>query len=106
MLVVVTSEVFRDYYLGKEWEIRHLGARYNPKQILGGRDVEIRKGYSGERLERMLTGELVMGSLERIFRHIPLEKAEPRAKSMAEAVRENKAMISGGAPYIAFRVVD
>ncbi len=106
LFVPVTSEVFEDYKVrGKEWEIRHHYGRYQKKQVICGRKAEIRKGYSGPNIKKIITGEYYVGSLEDIFSRIPLKKAEPTAKTIEAAIMSNRLLIVNGPPYIAFRLV-
>jgi hypothetical protein len=105
LYVVVTSQVFEDYKNGKEWEIRRLRERFVPIAMVRGRDATIRKGYSGPMLQRKLTGEYIVGTLEHIFGMVPVKTTEPRAKSIDDAIRQNKEIMPAAKEYLAFRMV-
>ncbi len=90
---------------GKSWEVRALARQYTPKNLVEGREIELRKGYSGESLWGKIGGHKI-GSLEDIFAGIPLEEVEPRAASIGEAIAENRALLGEQEAYIAFQVLD
>lgn len=92
-------------YRGKSWEVRALARQYTPKNLVEGREIELRKGYSGESLWGTI-GEHRTGSLEDIFAGIPLEKSEPRAASVDEAIAENTSLLGEHEAYIAFEILD
>lgn len=89
---------------GKSWEVRALARQYTPKNLVEGREIELRRGYSGESLWGII-GEHRTGSLEDIFAEIPLEEIEPQAASIEEAIAENKALLGEREEYIAFGVL-
>lgn len=91
-------------YRGKSWEVRALARQYTPKNLIEGREIELRKGYSGESLWGVI-GEHRTGSLEDIFAEIPLEEIEPQAASVVGAIAENRALLGEQGAYIAFEVL-
>ncbi len=95
-------EDFKDY--GKRYEIRAYRRQYNPEQLVDGRIIELRKGYSGESLWGTI-GDYVVGTLEELFTSLPLNDVEPRAKSIDDAVEENKELLGEHDFYIAFEII-
>ncbi len=91
-------------YRGKSWEVRALALQYTPKNLVEGREIELRKGYSGESLWGII-GEHRTGSLEDIFAGIPLKDIEPQAASIDEAIAENRALLGEQEAYIAFEIL-
>ncbi len=92
-------------YRGKSWEVRALARQYTPKHLIEGREIELRKGYSGESLWGTIGGHRI-GSLEDIFAGISLEAIEPQAASVDGAIAENIGLLGKQEAYIAFEVLD
>ena len=91
-------------YRGKSWEIRALARQYAPKHLVKGREIELRKGYSGESLWGTIGGHRI-GSLEEIFADVSLELIEPQAASVNGAIAENIELLGEHEAYIAFEVL-
>lgn len=100
------TEPYEDFkYRGKSWEVRALARQYTPKNLVEGREIELRKGYSGESLWGIIGGHRT-GSLEDIFAGIPLPDIEPQAASVDDAIAENLSLLGEHKAYIAFEVLD
>ena len=84
--------------------MRRAERQWNPRQLRRGRKVTLSCGYSGPRLYGEI-GKIVFGSLQKIFRLIPFQEIEPRAKNKKEAVRENSKTLGRAKEYVAFEVI-
>jgi len=105
LFVPLTTAAYEDFCdQGKRWEVRALGRQYTPSQLVSGRAVELRKGYSGESLWGVI-GQVRVGALEDVLASLPLKEVEPRAASLEEAIAENRAMLGRKERYIAFEVL-
>lgn len=103
LFVPLTKESFNDFLRGKEYEIRAMRRQWTKKNVRTGRRVTLSLGYSGDRINGII-GKVFTGSLKSIFRRILLKKAEPRARSRAEAVEMNKKILGAAIKYIAFEI--
>ena len=104
IFIPLTKESFGDFLRRKTWELRRAEKQWNEKQIFFGRKATLSCGYSGRRL-RGIVGQVIFGSLESIFRQVPLCKIEPRAKSKKEAISMNIDMLGTAEKYIAFEII-
>jgi len=105
LFVPLNTDPFEDFkYRGKRYELRWYGRQFIEKNLIPGRLVELRKGYSGERLHGTI-GTCVIGSLEYIFEQIPLHLITPRKSSKEEALIHAKQFMKPAEKYVAFEVI-
>lgn len=105
LFVPLCSAPYEDFKLhGKRWEVRALARQYTPRNLVEGREAELRKGYSGESLHGVI-GRVECGTLEEIFSRIPLREIEPRASSVKGAIEEDRDLLGEHILYVAFEVL-
>ena len=104
LFVPLSTSSFLDFKNGKQYEVRAYGRQFTEKNVYFGRDVELRKGYSGESIFGSIK-EVLMGSLEEIFAQVDFKLIEPRLSSVEEAILENKNMLGEKDKYISFQVL-
>ncbi|MDO8504246.1 MAG: hypothetical protein Q7S36_00130 [Candidatus Liptonbacteria bacterium] len=105
LFVVVTKDVYVDFLNGKKYELRRFERRWNEERLTAGRSVVLGCGYSGPRITGVVGDRIVIGSLGKIFRSLPMKKIEPRAKSRKAAVKLNRKLLGRSEQYIAFEIV-
>ncbi|MFC1686771.1 hypothetical protein ACFL0E_00230 [Nanoarchaeota archaeon] len=101
----VTTEVYRWYReLGKEWELRVYGKRFNENQFSQGREVTVARGYNTpDRFTGIVSQEPVQGSLDDILSKVSFKKIIPIAKTKKGAKEIISSLIEGE-KYIAFKI--
>ncbi len=100
-LTTLAFEDFRDN--GKEVEVRRCERQYAQKHIVPGREVELRKGYSGDSLWGTIIDSHV-GTLEEAIGAYALRIVEPCLANIEEAIRDNRKLLGNADSYIAFRI--
>jgi hypothetical protein len=105
LFVPLNSEPFEDFKDGsKSYELRSYGRQYIEKFAYLGRDVELRKGYSGDSLwGKIGCGE--MGTLDEILCRVDWWKIFPKAGSKEEAINRIKKIVGIRNKYLAFEVI-
>jgi len=105
LFVPLNTENYNDFkYYGKSYELRNCERNFKEKFVYSGREVEIRKGYSGESLWGRI-GKVITGNLERIFSEIDFKLIQPRANSLEEAIKDNEDELGEGKKKIAFEIL-
>ena len=105
LFVPLNSGPFDDFsFNGKTFEIRGYGRQYTEKHVYPGRDVELRKGYSGESLKGKI-GQIEIGSLSQILKKIDYKLVIPLASSELSAFKKIKEILGSREKYIAFEVL-
>jgi ASC-1-like (ASCH) protein len=109
LFVPLSSEPYRWFKSGqKKWELRRLGRQYTLKNVVIGRAVELRKGYSTkESLWGKVIDVKVFGSIKEVFETIEYKDVIPVARSSMEAVviSENILKVQKNSKYLCFRVL-
>jgi len=102
----LTTEPFLDFKeRGKKYEIRAYGrASLTEESIKSGRRVELRKAYNRGSLWGQV-GQVIVGSIEKIFNRVDYKLIEPRATSKEQAIQENKDLLKNPERYIAFEII-
>ena len=104
LFVPLNKESFNDFLKGKRYELRKAERGWNKKQLYTGRNVTLSCGYSGQRLYGKI-GEVIFGSLDKIFSKVQFNKIEPLSKSKREARTINLKMLGQVNEYVAFEVI-
>lgn len=100
----LSSEPYEDFKSrGKLVEVRKVSPNFNRKTVYVGRRVELRKGYSGESINGVIT-HVLEGTLKDIFDFYGLEKIEPRFNTIIEAIEDNEALLGIAEKYIGFEI--
>lgn len=100
-LTTLAFEDFRDN--GKEVEVRRCVRQYAQRHIVPGREVELRKGYSGDSLWGTIVDSHI-GTLEEAIGAYALRIVEPCLGNIEEAIQENRELLGDAECYIAFRI--
>ena len=104
LFVPLTKDSFLDFSRGKSFELRRAERQWNEKQIFTYRTVTLSYGYSGRRATGVIN-KVVFGSLSKIFRVVPWQKIEPRAKNKKEATKTNRKLLGKTNRHVAFEIV-
>ncbi|MBR9700982.1 hypothetical protein GOV11_03905 [Candidatus Woesearchaeota archaeon] len=105
LFVPLSSEPFEDFINnGKQYEIRAHARNFSNKFVYTGRDVELRKGYSGSSIWGTI-GDVFVDTLDSIMDNVDYRLIEPRAQSRKDAIRENIEQIGLHDEYIAFQII-
>jgi hypothetical protein len=108
LFVPLANEPFRWFASGrKQWELRRLGRQYTRKNLIPGRRVELRRGYSDK--TGALWGTVAevreASGVSEFFAHIDYRYVIPVARDRAEAVQiATQILGDANAPVIGFRV--
>ena len=89
---------------GKSYELRRMRGQFTRKFIVTGKDVELRRGYSGQSLWGVIGQVLESESLSKLLADVGFEKIIPSAKSRAEAISIAESIVGRSGPFIAFEV--
>lgn len=104
LFVPLNKEPFEDFNSkGKTYELRSYGRNFTEKFVYEGRDVELRKGYSGEILWGKI-GKVQIGTLEEILSKVYFKKITPEADSEEKAKKQMLDILGEKEKYIAFEV--
>lgn len=88
----------------KRYELRRCRHQYNLDQIIEGRDVELRRGYSGTSLWGKI-GIVLMGKeLPELLEQVGFRSVLPTASSLDNAIEIAKEFVGCDGPYILFEV--
>ncbi|MFH1173946.1 MAG: hypothetical protein V1725_02330 [archaeon] len=87
----------------KTYELRGYGRQYTEKNVYPGKEVELRKGYSGASLHGTI-GEVVIGSLDDILEQVPYRAIMPDARTRSEVKENAQALLANNEKYIAFEI--
>ncbi|MEA3378648.1 MAG: hypothetical protein U9Q69_03320 [Nanoarchaeota archaeon] len=93
---------FRDN--GKTYELRACKGNFSEKFVYAGRNVELRKGYSGKSIWGKI-GNVVIGTLDEVLERINYSLIIPKASSRQEAIAEIESYLGKKPKYIAFEVL-
>lgn len=105
LFVPLNSKYFDDFKQKRKiYELRIYRGHFNEREVLQGRPVELRKGYSGQSLHGKI-GKVFTGSLEEIFTLIDFKLVLPSTLSREIAIAECASMLGDREKYIAFEVL-
>jgi len=105
LFVPLSKQPYLDFSLnGKEVEIRKYGRNFTEKTVFSGRRIELRLGYSGKSAIWGNIEEVIVGSLDDIFKHYELANVEPGANSKEDAISENIQLLGPSDKYIGFSI--
>lgn len=74
---------------GKRWELRRYGRQYTERNVVPGREVELRRGYQsqGDALWGTVTQTVEAKSIFEFFNQVPYELVIPIARDRSEATQ-------------------
>jgi len=105
LFVPLSTEPFLDFKeRGKQYEVRACERNFTESFVYSDREIELRKGYSGESIWGHI-GEVYTGTLEEIFKQVNYSLVEPQSNSLGDAIQVNKEILGEKSKYIAFQVL-
>lgn len=85
LFVPLKKDPFEWFQSGKKkWELRGISNNFNPKTVIAGRCVELRKGYNGPGICGKIIEIKILDELKEIPRQINYKEIIPKAKSEKE----------------------
>lgn len=89
LFVPLAAEPYRWFNdRSKRWELRRVAGQYTERQIIPGRRVELRRGYSSRQdaLWGTIKEVTQAASIEQFFRQVPFQDVIPVARDKEEAM--------------------
>ena len=105
VFVPLTTRAYEWFMSGsKEYELRRARRQFRPENLRRGRDVELRRGYSGASIWGSVGDVVVADDLGSIFASIEYTRVVPDASSMEDAIQTAIQFVGENGPYVAFEV--
>ncbi len=87
----------------KRFELRRYGRRWTDKHVYPGREVELRKGYSGKSIWGSI-GKVIVGDLDKIFFEVDFKLINPTVPTVEDIIKRTLDLLGPSDKYIAFEV--
>jgi ASC-1-like (ASCH) protein len=105
LFIPLKSEPFEWFKSGKKkWELRGISSNFNNRTVFIGRNVEISKGYSGERIRGRITAVHVFKKIDDISKRIIFKEIIPIAANLGQFYEICKDFISKYNEFIVFKI--
>ena len=105
LFVPLIKESFRWYSQGKKWEVRKLRGQYTMRNIITGRRVELREGYTGSKKFGRIQEVIVVDDSEELFKRIDFKEIIPVAIDLEDAKKRIARFLNESHRIIAFRIL-
>lgn len=103
--IILTYEAFDDHIRGKTWEIHGHTPKY--RDIVSGDPLILKRGMNKFPEIRGTAGRVIIRlTLDDIFRDIDFRLAEPKAKSVSEAINGNMKLLGEKEAYMAIELLN
>lgn len=107
LFVPLKTEPFNWFKSGnKIFELRNQVGQYNKNQIITGRKIELRRGYSTNDKLFGVIGQVVwVNEIDDLFNQINYSKIVPEALNLESAKQEIFKMLRNNSGFVAFEII-